>query len=212
MQTTDHTVIAGSLQLPRKVHLNHQLTLCLGPIGPGDKERIREGIKKLSPETSYHRFFTPAFRASEQELAYLTDIDGESHMAIGARDLTREGEPGIGVARYVRLSDTPRVAEAAVLVVDAYQDRGIGSLLMAVLGAYAAERGIETFRAYVLRDNNMFLQFLTALGAKVAGSEQGAVVVNVPVFTNRDQIPDRPEAQPLLKALDLLYGQPYEPC
>jgi hypothetical protein len=60
---------------------------------------------------------------------------------------------GVGVARFVRLADRPDVAEAAVVVVDELQGRGLGSLLLRALTTAARLRGVAHFRAEVLPEN-----------------------------------------------------------
>ena len=44
-------------------------------------------------------------------------------------DLTHPERPGFGVARFVRLRDTPEVAEFSLTVLDTAQGHGLGSLL-----------------------------------------------------------------------------------
>jgi GNAT superfamily N-acetyltransferase len=169
------------------------LRVCVRPVTPDDRDRILQGLRSMSVETSYRRFFTPTFYPSEETLRYLTHVDGEQHMAIGAVDCTREGEPGIGAARYVRLPEEPAVAEAAVVVLDAYQQRGIGSLLIAALSRYAAHHGVECFRGFVLAENRSFLAFLRNLGAVNEHAHGGVMQVDVPVYARAGALPDGPE-------------------
>jgi len=121
-----------TIRFPRTVIVNGR-RVCIRPITPDDRDRIVQGLRSMSIETSYRRFFTPTFYPSEKTLQYLTHIDGEQHVALGAVDCTREGNPGIGAVRYVRLPDRPSIAEAAVVVIDEYQQQGIGSMLIAAL-------------------------------------------------------------------------------
>jgi RimJ/RimL family protein N-acetyltransferase len=175
---------------PRTLTLAGGLRLCIRAVTPEDRQRLLDGLRSITEETSYHRFFTPAFYPSEAELRYLTEVDYEQHVAVGAVDCTRDGEPGIGVARYIRLDDVPSVAEAAVLVVDAYQRRGIGSLLLAALSRYAAAHGVHRFRAYVLQENEPFLDYLRELGAGNEYTRDGIVQVDLPVYTDPESVPD----------------------
>lgn len=64
---------------------------------------------------------------TEAELDYLTNIDYQDHFAWTAFALDDPGQPGIGVARFIRLVERPEAAEAAVTVIDAYQGRGCNS-------------------------------------------------------------------------------------
>jgi GNAT superfamily N-acetyltransferase len=178
-----------SIQFPRTLTLDG-LRVCVRPVTPDDRERIVQGLQSMSVETSYRRFFTPRFYPSEETLQYLTHVDGEQHMALGAVDCTRDGEPGIGAARYVRLGDRPSVAEAAVVVLDAYQQRGIGSVLIAALSRYAAAHDIEAFRGFVLAENRDFLAYLRTLGAVNERAHDGVIQLDVPVYAHFDDLPD----------------------
>lgn len=124
-------------------------------VRPEDKELVRAGFAQLSSESRYARFLSPKSSLSEDELSYLCDLDHENHLAIGAvLDGPDDAVPvGVGIARYVRLPDRPDTAEAAITVVDAYQRRGLGKLLLVRLIAAAASRGIERFRCEVLASN-----------------------------------------------------------
>jgi GNAT superfamily N-acetyltransferase len=120
---------------------------------PTDKQLLRTGFDQLSSESRYARFFTPKTSLNEDELRYLTDIDHEDHVAIGAAS-ERDGEQvGLGVARFIRFADRPEAAEAAIVVVDDAQRKGLGRLLLQRLIAAARERGIQRFRFEVLSSN-----------------------------------------------------------
>ena len=100
------------------------------------------------------RFFTNKSRWNDAELAYLTELDHERHLAIGAGRLDADGnEEGIGVARFVVSPDDPTMAEAAVALLDEVQNVGLGRLLFMRLIAAARERGVERFFAETLPDN-----------------------------------------------------------
>jgi len=125
-------------------------------VTPEDKELLRAGFERLSPESRYARFLAPKSQLSDDELRYLCEVDHEHHVAIGAvRD---DGDPGaapvgLGIARFIRLADPPNTAEAAIAVADEIQHQGLGKLLFLRLVAAAAERGIERFRCEVLGSN-----------------------------------------------------------
>lgn len=127
-----------------------------------DKERLRAGFARLSPESRYLRFFAPKHRLSDAELRYLTEIDGVDHVAIGAARLTTDGAEGdgLGVGRFIRLAGTPAIAEAAIAVLDEVQGQGLGTLLFMRLIAAAIERGIARFRCEVLCDNQSMVDLV----------------------------------------------------
>ena len=176
------------------------LRVRLRPITPDDRERVLEGLRKISKETSYHRFFTPQFVPNESQLRYLTEVDGEHHVAITAVDADDPTEPGLGAARYVRLDDDPTVAEAAALVIDDYQRHGVGALLLAALNRHAYEHGVRAFRAYVMQGNTDFLDYLRSLGTVREEVREGVCEIDLPVMTTADDLPQGPEHEAVRQA------------
>lgn len=180
---------APTLRFPLLV-TTEDLHLCIRPVTPADREHIREGLRAISPETMYRRFFDSAFSPSARELQYLTEVDGHNHVALAAIDCTADPPRGVGVARYVRLSEEPSVAEAAIVVIDAYQGQGIGSLLLAALSKRAAAHDLEDFRGYVLVENTGVIGVLEALGASESPVQGGVLQLDVPVIAHREDLPD----------------------
>jgi GNAT superfamily N-acetyltransferase len=109
-----------------------------------DKELLLRGFERLSPESRYRRFLAPMPELTEEIVRYLTEIDHRDHGAMIALD---EAGDGIGVTRYVRDPHRPEVAEVAevaVTVIDDWQGRGLGTLLLEVISARAREQGSST--------------------------------------------------------------------
>lgn len=161
------------------------------PILPSDKRRLLKGFARLSEQSRQRRFLTSLDHLSERQLRYLTEIDYSDHMAWVALDASHPAQPGMGVARYVRLAEDPDTAEAAVTVVDEYQGRGIGTILLAELAHSARQHGIRRFRAYVLPDNVPMIEMLHGLGA-TATLEGSLLCVDVPIPANADELADTP--------------------
>lgn len=151
-------------------------------VRPDDKDVLRAGFERLSPESRYTRFLASKSSLSDDELRYLCEIDQENHFAIGAVvDSDADAVPvGLGVARFIRLPDRHNTAEAAIAVVDDMQHQGLGRLLFLRLAAAAAERGIERFRCEVLGSNAK----MAALLAQISPDrtvEVGAGVMSIEV-------------------------------
>ena len=115
---------------------------------PTDRELLLRGFQRLSDESRYRRFLAPMPELSEGMVRHLTEVDHHDHEAIIALD-EATGE-GLGVARYVRSTKRPDVAEVAVTVIDDWQGRGLGTLLLEALSARAREEGIKRFTALML--------------------------------------------------------------
>jgi len=135
--------------------------LFLRPIEPRDRGLVERGFEELSRDSRYQRFFTFRDALSAQELRALTESDGDHALALGLVSYDDEGNARpLGVARYVRLTSEPEVAEAAVTVVDAMHGRGLGKLLLRQLVRAARARGIERLRGEVLTTNRAMQRLL----------------------------------------------------
>ncbi len=153
--------------------------IAMRPIEPVDKAAIREGFDHLSEESRYRRFMGGVKRLTDPILVALTEVDHDNHEAWVAYAPYDRGTPGVGVARYVRLKDEPDVAEPAVTVIDAYQGRGLGTMMMDVLARDAFAHGIRHFRAYVLVDNQPIIKILRRFGATMKVEEPGVFRADV---------------------------------
>jgi GNAT superfamily N-acetyltransferase len=100
---------------------------------------------------------------------------------------TREPEGSddvIGVARYALTGSSEEAkAELAIVVEDAYQNRGLGRLLLARLAAYARAHGITAFAATVLSQNTRVFHLITRSGlpAERHSRMRGEVEVSIPL-------------------------------
>jgi GNAT superfamily N-acetyltransferase len=142
---------------------------CVRPLVPGDRDGYVEAFETLSARTRYLRFAGPKPRLSSSELRYLVEVDHDQHEALLAYEC-ETGRP-VGVARFVRDTQDPRVAEAAITVLDAWQGRGIGPQLLDRLTERAAQIGVATLRAEVLRSNGRALRMLRQAGWRVVAAE-----------------------------------------
>ncbi len=206
------SVTASDFTRPLTVTLRDGATVLLRTVAPHDKQRLREGVAQLSGQSLYQRFFTSFVKLTDEQLRYLTEVDGVDHVAFGALDVGGEGQPGVGLARYVRLLEEPNVAEAAVAVVDAWQGRGLGSLLVAALGRCAAADGLTHFRGFILEENRGLLRYLNALGAATRHSEPGLMQVDLPLYTRPEDTPPTRAGRHFAEALRRLQGAAISPA
>ncbi|MGZ4239822.1 MAG: N-acetyltransferase family protein, partial [Solirubrobacteraceae bacterium] len=147
-----------------------------------DRELLLRGFQRLSPESRYRRFLVATPELSDDMVRYLTEIDHHDHEAMIAVD-DRTGE-GIGVARYVRNLERPDRAEVAVTVIDDWQGRGVGTLLLEVICGRAREEGITTFTALMLASNREMMDVFRELGpVRTVDHESGTVEIEMPIPT-----------------------------
>jgi ribosomal protein S18 acetylase RimI-like enzyme len=153
------------------------------PVNPDDKSLLLEGFARLSNRARYLRFLSPAERLSAGQLAYLSEIDHHDHVAWGVLD----GDIAAAVGRWVRLDDEPSAADVAVTVLDDYQRRGIGRMLLEVLAVSARARGVGVLHFDVLAENDAMLGLLRSLGAVRTGQNG---VVHLVLDVSRVSPPD----------------------
>jgi len=175
-----------------EVTLRDGTSVRLRPIVPEDKALLVEGFRRLSPESRYRRFMAPIEELTADQLRFLTEIDYADHFAWVALDLDAAGHPGVGVSRYVRIPDEPEVAEPAVTVVDDYQGRGLGTLLLEALGAVALENGITRFRGHALEVNRPIREVLEAMGATTAHDSPGMLRIEVDLPARMEEMRGSP--------------------
>ncbi|MDD5275052.1 MAG: GNAT family N-acetyltransferase [Methylovulum sp.] len=137
----------------------------LRPVRPGDKEIIQKGMLALSMKSRYFRFFSPILKLSDAQLHNFTEIDQHNHVAWIALAHNEAEHYGVGIARFIRLQNQPAIAEFGIVVIDSYQHRGLGTMLLAVLDRIASIKGIEILRGFVLADNVVMRSWLGRLGA-----------------------------------------------
>jgi len=166
------------------IELGEGRRISIRPLGPEDRDGLAQGFERLGPQSRYMRFFAPVARLSDTQLEYLTNIDHHDHEALVAVDAaTREG---VGVARFVRVGDG--VAEAAVVVADDWQRRGVGARLLDELADRARAEGISTFQALVLADNAGALALLRNLGDVEMTDHGGEVEVRIALRDRRGAV------------------------
>jgi protein lysine acetyltransferase len=129
------------------------LRVALHPQLPAHRALYAEAFGSLSLESLRTRFFAPR-RPPQAVLERLLHIDYVDHVAWVAEQPADRGGRPLGIARFIVSADDPGNAEIAISIVDAYQGRGLGRLLVGTLGCVAQTRGLETFTALVLADNH----------------------------------------------------------
>lgn len=121
----------------------------------------------MSERSRYFRFLSYQRTLPPSLLKHLTEIDNIDHVALCAGTLCEEGRRGVGIARYIRSKTNPAIAEAAITVVDGYQHRGAGSILLHLLSQIATNNGIQFFQGYILPENEKMLNFIRRYHPKI---------------------------------------------
>src|SRR4051794_10720940 len=130
------------------------------PLDPAtDGARLLAMCPYVSAQSLYQRFFTSFHRLPEPLLALLLDVDHDRREALVALD----GDRVVAVARYALLPGRQDEADVSILVVDAWQRRGLAARLLGLLDERAAAHGISTFVATVLLENRQARGLLAAV-------------------------------------------------
>ena len=170
-----------------RVTLRDGSEVIVRPIEPEDKPLLLEGFERFGEQSRYQRFLGFKKRLSADELRFLTEVDHSDHEALGA--LEPDSGHGVGIARFVRERPGGPVAEAAVAVVDAYQGRGLGGVLLDHLVDRAAEVGVHEFSAELLVENRAMLALFARLGRMEVRHDSGSVAhINVCLPTDRGRL------------------------
>jgi GNAT superfamily N-acetyltransferase len=134
------------------------------PLVRGDEATVMEVFGQLGERSRERRFLTAKPRLTPADLRQLTAVDEHDHVALVARDIDGRA---IGIARFVRDEQAAETAEVAVTVVDAWQDRGVGTLLSAALSEAARAVGITSFSMVISHDNEAAVRLLHAVAGDI---------------------------------------------
>ena len=153
--------------------------LTIRPIRPEDAQIEQEFVRALSPQTKYFRFMQTMQELSREELIRLTQIDYHRELALIATVRGPDGsEQEIGVTRYAMNPDGES-CEFALVVADAWHNRGIGSRLMQALMEAARARGFRRMEGEVLASNQGMLALVRDLEFSVRTSPDDPAVKRV---------------------------------
>ena len=151
-------------------------TLTIRPVRADDAAELGRFFSDLSLESRVLRFFAAVVNA-DSSVQRMVNVNYTSSYGLVAV----AGAPPqiVGHAMYVEIE--PRKAELALAVADAYQGRGVGTILLGQLAEAAAAAGYDVLEAVVRPENHRMLQMLRESGFPVhARSEPGEVHAELP--------------------------------
>jgi acetate---CoA ligase (ADP-forming) len=163
-----------SLRLVRDVLLRDGSTLRLQAPNPADFEDIAKFYDGLSPQSRYLRFH--GMGRPDIVARAAVESSGVDRVSLIARHDGRV----IAACSYEGLRE-PGVAEIALAVADAEQQRGIGTRMLEQLAAIAAERGLRRFDAAVLSTNRVMLSVFRNAGFAIKREGFGELGVSVDI-------------------------------
>ncbi len=140
--------------------------------GPADAPAVAALLERVSPVSRLRRFFSASRVAVELEVRAVTELDGRTRVGVAAES---DGDV-IGFGRWIAVDGN---AEAAILVDDAWQGRGVGRAIAHALVAAALEREIDRMTYGVQVDNWAAMQFSTRGPYRRRTSMEGGVIEGV---------------------------------
>jgi RimJ/RimL family protein N-acetyltransferase len=133
---------------------------------PEDEAGMLAAVERTSAQSLQRRFFVMKRSFSEKERTYFMQVDFSNHVALVAT-AREDGQPVIiGGGRYIVFE--PGRAEMAFIVVDAWQGRGIGSILMRHLINIARDSALKELTAEILPENTAMLKVFAKFGFRPA--------------------------------------------
>jgi len=170
--------------LPGEFFLRDGTPAMIWPLLPTDAGTLREGFRRLSPDSRQRRFLAALGELGELDdpmIRLLVDsVDGVHHIALVLIALPPEGEEGpVGVAHLVQDPADPASADIAVTVLDDWQGRGAGTALVSAL-MQRRPAAVTRLRTLVAAGNRASLKLLAGAGRVSPGlPEQGVLDVTV---------------------------------
>jgi acetate---CoA ligase (ADP-forming) len=157
-------------------------TLTIRPVRIDDAAELARFFSGLSLESRVFRFFAAVANA-DPSIQRMVKVDYTSRYGLVA--VTGATAHIVGHAMYVEIE--PRKAEMALAVADAFQGRGLGTILLGQLAEAAAAAGFDMFEAVVRPENHRMLQMLRESGFPVhARSEPGEIYAELPTKLTPD--------------------------
>jgi acetate---CoA ligase (ADP-forming) len=173
------TLVVPSLQGARRARttiLRDGSAVRVRPLEPGEDAGLCRFLEAVSADSLYSRFFgTPTPDRAAASLAGCARPGDVALVAQGGPDRLIVAHAGAFRTREDR-------AEAAFLVADGWQGRGLGSIMFSRLAADARKRGIATLVAEVLPGNRPMLAVFQRAGHPVR-IQPGAEAIRVLIGT-----------------------------
>jgi RimJ/RimL family protein N-acetyltransferase len=157
-----------------------------------DEEGLQDLFYRLSQESNYRRFLTFKRIHTHEEMQRLVALDYERNMALVVAAREGERDEVVAMAHYV-VDPATRLADIAFAVRDAWQGKGIGTLLMKRMAEIGRARGLAGFTADVLVSNRPMLAIFHRSGLKLAVTPEEDTYHLVMTYgdpAKREKVPD----------------------
>jgi acetate---CoA ligase (ADP-forming) len=150
---------------------------------PEDCELMRKFFAGLSSEAKRRRFFGGGYLAEKLLRAFCDPSDPRKQLSLVVTRSSRAGSRIIATGNYVEIDEN--TAEVAMAVDDAFQGKGIGTLLLERLTLLAVRNGFRRFRAVTMSENKQMLDVFLQSGFDCQRKHsEGYVDIDLSVIPN----------------------------
>jgi acyl-CoA hydrolase/GNAT superfamily N-acetyltransferase len=160
----------------------HGFPVFLRPVRMNDEHLLKDFFYRLTKDSMYQRFISTRADMPHERLQKFIAIDYRREMVILATVEEDGKEIAVGMGQYL-IDEASHTAEAAFVVLDGYQGKGIGAELLSYLTFLAKRQGLLGFTAAVLQDNTHMLRLFESMGFVVDKRLDAGVYELVMSFT-----------------------------
>ncbi len=148
------------------------IELFLRPVKISDEPLLKSFFACLSDQSLYYRFASPRRRVPRERLQEFFVIDYTDKIVVLALKKTSEREAELlGMGQYA-VNEGEHTAEAAFVVKDEYQNKGVGTVLLQTLTTFAKKQGLLGFTAEVLQENLPMMRVFHKMGFDMTTTNQ----------------------------------------
>ncbi len=158
----------------RCVEIKDGSNVLIRPIRPTDEPAMRKLFHSFSSEYRFYRFFGYLSGPDPGKASKFVNIDYDGEMAFVAEEKRGDRKQFAGAACY-SLDRDSGLAEAAIVVRDDEEGRGVGTALGAALIRAAEQRGVKGFVIYVRDTNTRAWRLVSGCGYPVTSKWEDGV-------------------------------------
>lgn len=168
------------------------------PLGPEDADLLVDIFDHMGSWSRYQRFHQSVDHVSEARAREVAEEivrpDGTRKWGVIAFSIMPDGaDVPIGVARYMEIEDEPQEVEVAISIRDDYQNRGIGTQIMAITVEHARQAGFLRVVASIQNDNQSVWRVFERLPYTVARRPDGTMSdITVDMTAPREPVQPQP--------------------
>ena len=188
-----------------RVVLKDGSVILFRPIKKDDAAEWLNFYHRLSSRSKYLRFQRSAPNMSMEDALRFCTVDYVNQFAFVAEAIEEHQKHIVAIGRYARLPAIPKTAEIAFVMLDSYQEKGIGTKFIEWLATVARKNEIDTFEAYVLPENMEMMSVFQGYGFHMKQIlENNVYHITFPLTRTKEVVKAKDEraSQATLRSLD----------